>query len=138
MGLMLFVNHVGHEPAWIPHAAWDGLHLAGICMHCVLMSAIWAMLVALVCQQMGGDNGDPSNKPCGAEENEGLSTIADTVMPCFLLLVGLSAALSLTSQRQRGMSRSALFGRCLQRAGVCPQLGTLPNSEKHAIWGDAS
>ena len=72
MGLMLYVNHAGHEPAWIHHAAWDGLHLA------------------------------------------------DMVMPCFLLLVGLSAALSLTLQRQRGMSRHALFRRCLKRAGEWP------------------
>ena len=58
-------------------------------------------------------------------------------MPCFLLLVGLSAALSLTSQRQRGMSRTALLGRCLQRAGEWPP-GTSPSSEEHTTWGNAS
>ncbi len=46
--------------------------------------------------------------------------VADVVMPCFLLLVGLSAALSLSSQRARGVSRLTLLLRVLKRAGVPP------------------
>ena len=32
IALMIFVNHAGSQPAWLPHAAWDGLHLADVVM----------------------------------------------------------------------------------------------------------
>lgn len=63
------MNHAGHQPEWIYHATWDGLHLA------------------------------------------------DVVMPSFLLLVGLSAVLSLSSARQKGVPRGALMRKALSRAG---------------------
>lgn len=43
--------------------------------------------------------------------------LADLVMPCFLLIVGMSTALSLTAGRQRGTATSALMQRVLSRAG---------------------
>jgi len=43
--------------------------------------------------------------------------LADLVMPCFLLIVGISTALSLTAGRQRGTATSALMQRVLSRAG---------------------
>lgn len=81
VALMLFVNHAGHEPRWLAHAAWDGLHLA------------------------------------------------DLVMPCFLLIVGASVALSLTAGRQRGASTSALLQRVLSRTGTGVLL-----SHMAALW----
>ena len=69
VALMLFVNHAGKVPGWIPHAPWNGLHLA------------------------------------------------DLVMPSFLLIVGVSTALSLTASRQRGASPRVLLQRVLVRAG---------------------
>ena len=48
------VNHAGDSPWWLPHAEWDGIHLA------------------------------------------------DFVMPGFLVIVGVSIALSVSAQRQRG------------------------------------
>ena len=43
--------------------------------------------------------------------------LADLVMPCFLLIVGMSAALSLTAGRKRGAATSDLLQRVLSRAG---------------------
>ena len=47
---------------------------------------------------------------------EGLH-LADLVMPCFLLIVGMSTALALTAGRQRGTATSVLLQRVLSRAG---------------------
>ena len=44
--------------------------------------------------------------------------LADLVMPCFLLIVGMSTALSLTAGRRRGAATSDLLHRVLSRAGV--------------------
>ena len=44
--------------------------------------------------------------------------LADLVMPCFLLIVGMSTALSLTAGRQRGTTTSVLLQRVLSRAGA--------------------
>lgn len=44
--------------------------------------------------------------------------LADLVMPCFLLIVGMSTVLSLTAGRQRGTATSALLQRVLSRAGA--------------------
>ena len=44
--------------------------------------------------------------------------LADLVMPCFLLIVGMSAALSLTAGRKRGAATSDLLQRVLSRAGM--------------------
>ena len=44
--------------------------------------------------------------------------LADLVMPCFLLIVGVSIVLSLTAGRQRGTSTNALLRRVLSRTGT--------------------
>ena len=44
--------------------------------------------------------------------------LADLVMPCFLLIVGISTALALTAGRQRGTATSVLLQRVLSRAGM--------------------
>lgn len=90
VAVMIFVNHAGREPAWLGHAAWDGLHLA------------------------------------------------DLVMPCFLLLVGLSAALSLSTQRQRGASRRSLLWKALCRSGLLSSCHLLcvDRGPWVDLWGD--
>lgn len=35
---MIFVNHSGSWPAWLPHAAWDGVHVADFVMPCFLFT----------------------------------------------------------------------------------------------------
>lgn len=47
VALMLFVNHAGHEPAWIAHAAWDGIHLADLVMPSFLLLVGVSIAVSL-------------------------------------------------------------------------------------------
>ena len=58
VGLMIFVNHAGQQPAWILHAAWDGLHLADVVMpsFLLLMGASTALSLSAA-QQKGVPRG---------------------------------------------------------------------------------
>ena len=72
---MLFVNHAGRWPWWLPHAAWSGLHLA------------------------------------------------DTVMPTFLVVVGVSLAISSAAAAARGTTRLQFLGRATSRAAKLFTMG---------------
>ena len=59
--------------------------------------------------------------------------LADLVMPCFLFLVGMSAALSLTAQRQRGMTKDLLMRRVLSRTGKLTDYSSLAAAYQHNL-----
>lgn len=55
-------------------------------------------------------------------------TLADTVFPCFLFMVGVSAVFALASRLARGASRAAILREALQRAAILFALGLLINT----------
>lgn len=69
------VNHCGSSPWWLPHADWDGVHLA------------------------------------------------DFVMPGFLVIMGTSISLSLSSQKDRGAGGRQLLRKALVRAAKLFAMG---------------
>jgi heparan-alpha-glucosaminide N-acetyltransferase len=48
MGLMIFVNHAGYYPPWLPHTSWNGIHLADFVMPCFLFVLGVSIAIAIV------------------------------------------------------------------------------------------